>query len=133
MKLAVVLVAFASAVISSVSAQAHSFNNLTKCQANSVDQVSVTSIELTPFPICIKEKYCISITGNSQAPITQGAIVYQEVIIAGRMYPHDPETDLCKFLAESGNPCPIPAGPVSLKVCFNNPGYFRENLYLLNF
>ncbi|KAG0375976.1 hypothetical protein BGX24_008425 [Mortierella sp. AD032] len=109
MKLSIAIAALASVVLSTVEAQVPSFTNFTKCVGNSVDLVTVTSAKITPYPICIKQKYCISVTGNSQVPITQVMIISQNIIIAGRLWPYDPETDLCKYLAESGNSYPIPA------------------------
>ncbi|KAK3841805.1 MAG: hypothetical protein J3R72DRAFT_491117 [Linnemannia gamsii] len=128
MKLTVAIAALASVVFSTVEAQVPSFTNFTKCVGNSVDLITVTSAEITPYPICIKQKYCISVTGNSPVPITQGATVNQGIIMGNRIWPPAPETDLCRFLAETGTPCPIPSGPISLKVCFNSPPYIPQNM-----
>ncbi|KAG0277945.1 hypothetical protein BGZ95_005028 [Linnemannia exigua] len=110
MNLTVVIAVLASVILSTVSAQVPSYTNFTKCYDNSVDQ------------------YCISVTGNSQVPITRGATVNQGIVIAGKIWPPSPGTDLCQLLAESGNPCPIPSGPISLKVCFNSPTYLPQDL-----
>ncbi|KAF9911835.1 hypothetical protein EC991_002138 [Linnemannia zychae] len=131
MKLISALFTLAVVTISSVSAQTGSFTNWTDCANNpSRVPVVVTSASFTPYPVCIGGDYCFQITGTSSVPITQGAKIYTVVNAAGRFYPNGNQTDMCTLLAESGTPCPIPAGPVSLKFCHKNAQVSLKNYKL---
>ncbi|KAF9911833.1 hypothetical protein EC991_002136 [Linnemannia zychae] len=126
-----VIATLAIVATSSVSAQGGSYSNWLGCADGPGPlPVTVTSASFTPSPICVGQEYCFEVTGTSSVPITQGANISSIVNSAGRFYPVG-QYDMCTLLAESGTPCPIPAGPVSLKYCFNYlPPRIIKNLSL---
>ncbi|KAF9911834.1 hypothetical protein EC991_002137 [Linnemannia zychae] len=129
MKFITVIATLAIVATSSVSAQGGSYTNW----LSSSGIVTVANASFTPSPICVGQEYCFEVTGTSSAPITQGANITSLANSVGRFY-FMGEFDMCTLLAESGTPCPIPAGPVSLKFCFNylHPGIWKNiSLYWL--
>ncbi|KAF9132565.1 hypothetical protein BGW39_011830 [Mortierella sp. 14UC] len=129
MKFIAAVATLTAAAFSTVSAQAGSFTNWANCGGNiTAYPLTVTSAVFTPMPLCVGERYCFQITGTSNVPITQGTKLYAQVVAGGRLQPNGNQTDICTLLAESGTPCPIPAGPVSLKFCYKNTGMFTNTL-----
>ncbi|KAG0277949.1 hypothetical protein BGZ95_005032 [Linnemannia exigua] len=127
MKFITSIAALTTIALSTVSAQSGSYTNFINCYGNNtVAQVNVTSAAFTPAPMCVGEEYCFEVTGTSKVPITQGAKLYELGIAGSRPQPIGGQTDLCALLAASGQPCPIPAGPIALKVCYKNKTVFQH-------
>ncbi|KAF9142758.1 hypothetical protein BG015_000670 [Linnemannia schmuckeri] len=118
MKIAALIATIAAAAISTVSAQSGTFTNFTTCAApDNNGQLTVTKLALSPFPLCIKQKYCLAVTGSLSAPLVEGAALQNVWRFYSRDTPQD--YDLCSLLAAGGRPCPIDAGPVSFNLCFD--------------
>ncbi|KAF8939731.1 hypothetical protein BGZ47_008068 [Haplosporangium gracile] len=119
MKFTALIVTIAAAAISTVSAQSGTFTNFTTCAApNNNGQLTVTKLALSPFSICIKQKYCIAVAGTLSAPLVEGAAMQNVWRFFNRDTPKN--YDLCSLLAAGGRPCPIAAGPVLFNLRFDN-------------
>ncbi|KAK3841807.1 MAG: hypothetical protein J3R72DRAFT_475248 [Linnemannia gamsii] len=129
MKFISTIAVFATGIFSTVSAQSGSYTNFGKCGGDYTALVTVDNAAFTPFPLCIGEKYCFEVHGTSSVPITQGAHMSEFIVAGGQMQPTGGQTDMCTLLAASGTPCPISAGPVSLKFCYTNKR-MRENVLI---
>ncbi|KAI8604340.1 hypothetical protein EDD21DRAFT_441263 [Dissophora ornata] len=94
------------------SAQSPLFSN---CTADTTD-LTVTSFTMTPYPLCINQNVCITITGTLSEPITSGAALSMQGKYLSRVVYADRQ-DLCTVLAASGYSCPIPATTTSITFC----------------
>ncbi|KAF9120719.1 hypothetical protein BGW39_011139 [Mortierella sp. 14UC] len=125
MKIAASIAVLATAVLSFVSAQTGPVD-LANC-ATGPTQLTATSFSITPVPMCITKPYCITATGTLSTEIKNVDEYNATFAVTGRYLGRLIYTDnknLCDLLAESGQPCPIPAGPVTLKICNN----LKQNL-----
>ncbi|KAG0277946.1 hypothetical protein BGZ95_005029 [Linnemannia exigua] len=120
MKYSAVIVVLTTAVLSTVSAQS-AFTNFTSCLGEKVGQLTVTKAALSPYPLCVGEKYCFQVDGTLTTPIIEGSWMGVNAFTSSQLVPTGASQDMCAALAANGTPCPIPAGPVSLKFCYNAP------------
>ncbi|KAH7041808.1 hypothetical protein BKA57DRAFT_472717 [Linnemannia elongata] len=80
-------------------------------------QLALTSFTINPSPVCIGKKFCYTATGNLSSSIIDGATLSTTVRYLNRLVYND-NANLCDALAAGGHKgCPIPAGPVTLKIC----------------
>ncbi|KAG0357027.1 hypothetical protein BGX24_006315 [Mortierella sp. AD032] len=122
MKLIASFAILATSVTAAVSAQTGGSVELANCAAN--PQLTTTSVSISPSPMCITKPYCLSTTGILSNDLIDSGEGFRNTTFAvsgrylGRLIYTD-RKDICQLLAESGTPCPIPAGPVTLKICNN--------------
>ncbi|KAF8921713.1 hypothetical protein EDD21DRAFT_449270 [Dissophora ornata] len=93
-------------------AQSPPFSN---CATGTTD-LTVSSSTLSPYPLCINQIVCITITGTLSEPITSGATLSMQGKYLGRVVYTDNQ-DLCTVLAASGYSCPIPVTTTSITFC----------------
>ncbi|KAF9132566.1 hypothetical protein BGW39_011831 [Mortierella sp. 14UC] len=127
MRFASLIATFAAVALSTVSAQSGSFTNFTTCGAPN-NKNEIANLALSPSPLCIGQKYCLSGSGTLLKPITEGAQLQNTWMLFSNPVPNN--YDLCALLAASGQPCPIPAGPFSFNICFDPPRWFPPNFAL---
>ncbi|OAQ22925.1 hypothetical protein K457DRAFT_25577 [Linnemannia elongata AG-77] len=118
MKFAASIGILASAALSLVSAQGGTYTDLIDYATSS--QYHVTSATVSPYPMCINKTACLTLTGTLLEPIIEDS----SYTISGRLFNRvgrlvysDDNIDLCKLLADSGTPCPIAPGPLTLNLC----------------
>ncbi|KAF9539598.1 hypothetical protein EC957_005215 [Mortierella hygrophila] len=106
------IAAFVALVAASVvNAQSPTFTN---CAA--APQMAVTSLTLDPYPLCINENVCATITGTSTTPIDGDATLAITGRYLGRLVYTDNQ-DLCSVLAASGHACPVPITTTEVTAC----------------
>ncbi|KAF9914688.1 hypothetical protein BX616_007780 [Lobosporangium transversale] len=94
------------------SAQSPQFTN---CATGATD-MTVSSLVLNPYPLCVGKEVCATVTGSLSAPVTQGA----KLNIVGKYLNRIVYTDahdLCTVLAANGTPCPVATSVTSVKAC----------------
>ncbi|KAF9954596.1 hypothetical protein BGZ72_004461 [Mortierella alpina] len=107
------IAAIAAIVVAAVAnAQSPSF---TSCATGATD-MTVTGFSVSPYPLCISQNVCASVSGTLSAPITAPAKLAVTGRYLGRVVYTDNQ-DLCVVLAASGVPCPVPVTVTSVTAC----------------
>ncbi|KAI7826118.1 hypothetical protein BC939DRAFT_475820 [Gamsiella multidivaricata] len=88
---------------------------LTNC-APGTTEMTVTSVSLSPYPLCTNKNVCITATGTLSTSIVAGASLSISGRYLGRVVYTDNQ-DLCNLLYVQGHPCPVPITVTSLTVC----------------
>ncbi|KAK3825348.1 MAG: hypothetical protein J3Q66DRAFT_420293 [Benniella sp.] len=78
--------------------------------------LTVTSTAITPYPLCVGQLVCFTITGQLSETITPGATFTIIGKYLGRVVYTDTH-DLCTLLATQGYPCPVPVTLTSITIC----------------
>ncbi|KAG9068506.1 hypothetical protein KI688_010779 [Linnemannia hyalina] len=106
------IAAFVALVAASVvNAQSPAFTN---CAA--APQMTVSSLTLDPYPLCINKNVCATITGTSTTPIDGDATLAITGRYLGRLVYTDNQ-DLCAVLGASGHACPVPITTTQVTAC----------------
>ncbi|KAF9278253.1 hypothetical protein BGZ88_000709 [Linnemannia elongata] len=122
-----VLAAIAIAAISTVSAQSGAYTKFTDCAAGKPSDLAISSLSLSPSPMCVGQDYCLTATGALSAPITKGAKLGVWGKYLNRIVYRD-NVDLCDVLAANGQECPIPETTTELKICLKLKPDFWEGV-----
>ncbi|KAK3837643.1 MAG: hypothetical protein JOS17DRAFT_369963 [Linnemannia elongata] len=122
-----VLAAIALAAISTVAAQSGTYNKFTDCAAGKPSDLAISSLSLSPSPMCLGQDYCLTATGALSAPITKGAKLSVWGKYLNRIVYRD-SVDLCDVLAANGQECPIPETTTELKICLKLKPDFWEGV-----
>ncbi|KAI1318124.1 hypothetical protein EDD11_007176 [Mortierella claussenii] len=105
--------ALSALVLAAVAyAQSPPFSN---CATGATD-MTVSSLSLNPYPLCIGKNVCATVTGSLSAPVTAGAKLNVVGKYLNRVVYTD-ALDLCTVLAASGAPCPVPTTVTSIVAC----------------
>ncbi|KAG0347474.1 hypothetical protein BGZ54_004909, partial [Gamsiella multidivaricata] len=94
------------------SAQSPIFSNY----AIGFTEMTVASIVLAPYPLCVNKNVCITVIGTLSTSIVTGARLSISGKYGGRVVYTDNQ-DLCNLLYVQGHPCPVPITVTSLTVC----------------
>ncbi|KAF9094824.1 hypothetical protein BGX23_001539 [Mortierella sp. AD031] len=122
----VAVAALAFTALSAVSAQSGTYTKFTDCAPQS-SELALSSLSLSPSPMCLGEDYCLTATGTLSAPIVKGATLGVWGKYLNRIVYTD-KVDLCDVLAANGQNCPISADTTSLKICLKLKPTFWENV-----
>ncbi|CAO3570116.1 unnamed protein product [Mortierella alpina] len=105
------IAALAALVVATV-ANAQTFTNC----ATGVADMTVTGFSVNPYPLCIGQNVCATVTGTLSTPIIAPAKLAVTGKYLGRVVYSDNQ-DLCTVLAASGVPCPVPVSVTSVTAC----------------
>ncbi|KAF9959794.1 hypothetical protein BGZ65_000047 [Modicella reniformis] len=86
------------------------------CSAGVSTDISVTGLTLAPYPLCIGQTVCATITGTLSNPITAGSTLSIIGRYLGRVVYSD-NHDLCTVLAASGLPCTVNPPKSTVTAC----------------
>ncbi|KAF9407024.1 hypothetical protein BGZ76_006191, partial [Entomortierella beljakovae] len=101
----------------SLSAIAYSQSpTFTNCAPANAD-FAVSSVSVSPYPLCKSKNVCISLTGQLSVPITTGATLDIVGTFLGSPYYTDTNLDLCALSSAQGHPCPVPVTVTDLTLC----------------
>ncbi|KAG0365104.1 hypothetical protein BC939DRAFT_455811 [Gamsiella multidivaricata] len=105
--------AIAALVVAAVAnAQSPAFTN---CATGATD-MTVSAFSVSPYPLCIGQNVCASVTGTLSTPVITGAKLAITGRYGGRVVYTDNQ-DLCTVLAASGHPCPVATSVTSITAC----------------
>ncbi|KAK5808526.1 hypothetical protein F5H01DRAFT_352259 [Linnemannia elongata] len=104
-------------------------SNFSSC-ASSSTQLALTSFTLSPSPLCPGKEFCYTATGNLSTTLFGDAALSTTARFLGRLAYTD-NANLCDALVAGGHKgCPIPAGPVTLKICRTLHPNFLPNIQM---
>ncbi|KAF9172210.1 hypothetical protein BGX21_003898 [Mortierella sp. AD011] len=106
--------AIVTALVFTAAASAQSYSNFTNCATGS--EFTVESFTIAPYPLCIGQTVCATVTGSLSTEITSSATLsivgkYLGTIVYTDQY------DFCELMGAQGTPCPIAATTTSLTAC----------------
>ncbi|OAQ27819.1 hypothetical protein K457DRAFT_20824 [Linnemannia elongata AG-77] len=105
-----------AAAVTSAEFQMPPPSNFSSC-ASGPTQLALTSFTVSPSPMCIGEESCYTASGTLNTGIIDGARLSVTGRWLGRLV-YTNSANLCDVIAAGDHKgCPIPAGPVTLKIC----------------
>ncbi|KAF9348329.1 hypothetical protein BGX26_000258 [Mortierella sp. AD094] len=110
MKFSTAIAALAVAAVANAASPA-----FTNCATGATD-MTVTSLSLTPYPLCPGQNVCATVVGTLSTPL----VAPSTLSIVGKYFGTTVYTDsqnLCTVLAASGQPCPVPVTVTSVVAC----------------
>ncbi|KAF9410874.1 hypothetical protein BGZ94_001496 [Podila epigama] len=87
----------------------------TNCAIGATD-MTVSSFSVAPYPLCVNQNVCATISGTLSTPVIAPAKLSISGKYLGRVVYSDNQ-DLCAVLATSGYSCPVPVTTTSITAC----------------
>ncbi|KAG9321460.1 hypothetical protein KVV02_003587 [Mortierella alpina] len=106
---------FIAAIAALVAAAVANAQTFTNCAAGPTD-MALTAFSVTPYPLCIGQNVCATVSGTLSTPIVAPAKLSVTGKYLGRIVYTDNQ-DLCAVLAASGIPCPVPVSVTTVTAC----------------
>ncbi|KAI1300526.1 hypothetical protein EDD11_006170 [Mortierella claussenii] len=98
-----------------VAAVANAQYTFTSCATGATD-MTVSSLTLNPYPLCVGKNVCATVSGDLNTAITAGAKLNVVGKYLNRVVYTDAQ-DLCTVLGASGHPCPVPTSVKQVNAC----------------
>ncbi|KAF9937887.1 hypothetical protein BGZ75_004470 [Mortierella antarctica] len=106
---------FIAAIAALVVAAVANAQTFTNCAAGPTD-MTLTAFSVTPYPLCIGQNVCATVSGTLSTPIIAPAKLSVTGKYLGRIVYTDNQ-DLCAVLLASGIPCPVPVSVTTVTAC----------------
>ncbi|KAF9216696.1 hypothetical protein BGZ59_008522 [Podila verticillata] len=86
------------------------------CATASTTDMTVSAFSVDPYPLCINEDVCATVTGT----LLTDVIAPAKLDISGKFLGsvvYTDNQDLCAILEDAGHPCPLPKSTPSITAC----------------